>query len=60
MKTFLSVIILTAAFLSAGAFANSQPAMPITNTTIVFKNNFKIEKDQSRLDACATARCIEL
>jgi hypothetical protein len=61
MKTFVSVIILTVAFLSAGAFANAKQAQPAkANITIVFKNQASPEKDQSRIDACAMARCIEV
>jgi hypothetical protein len=61
MKTFLSVIFLTVAFLSAGAFAKTEAtATHKANVTIVFKNEFKTEKDQSRIDACAMVRCIEI
>ena len=58
MKTSISVLILTIAFLSAGAFANSEQALPAkTNITIVFKNQAWPVKGQIIIDSCKINRC---
>jgi hypothetical protein len=59
MKTAISIIILTAAFLSAGAFAQNEIPTQIKkqNVTIVFKNQAWPIKGQITIDACAVNRC---
>ena len=61
MKTFASIIILTVAFLSAGAIAHNE--MPTqfkkANITIVFKNQAWPVKGQIMIDSCKINRCRE-
>ena len=59
MKTFASIIILTVAFLSAGAFAQNEIPAQIKkqNVTIVFKNQAWPVKGQITINACAINRC---
>ena len=61
MKTFASIIILTVAFLSAGAFAqNNMPAqIHKANITVVFKNQAWPVKGQIIIDSCKINRCRE-
>jgi hypothetical protein len=59
MKTFVSIIILTVAFLSAGAFAQNEIPSLIKkqNVTVVFKNQAWPVKGQIAIDTCAINRC---
>lgn len=59
MKTFASIIILTVAFLSAGAFAHNEIPAQIKkqNVTVVFKNQIWPVKGQIAIDTCAVNRC---
>ena len=61
MKTFASIIILTVAFLSAGAFAGNEMPTQIqkANITIVFKNQAWPVKGQIIIDSCKINRCRE-
>jgi hypothetical protein len=61
MKTYFSVVILTIAFLSAGAFAKNDLLVPShkANITVVFKNQSWPVKGQITIDACKINRCRE-
>jgi hypothetical protein len=62
MKTSISVIILTIAFLSAGAFAQNETATPFRNdnVTVVFKNQSWPVKGQIAIDTCSINRCTDI
>ncbi len=59
MKTFASIIILTVAFLSAGAFAHNEIPTQIKrqNVTVVFKNQVWPVKGHIAINTCAVNRC---
>ncbi len=59
MKTTASIIILTLAFLSAGAFAQNEVPTQIKkqNITVVFKNQAWPVKGQIVIDSCKINRC---
>ena len=59
MKTFIATFFLTAAFLSAGAFAENQLPAPAqkANITVVYKNQAWPVKGQIVIDACKINRC---
>lgn len=64
MKTLWSVVILTVAFLSAGAFAN-QPVQTYAaahkvNITVVYKNQAWPVKGQIAIDSCSINRCFDI
>ncbi len=60
MKTIISVIILTIAFLSAGAFAQQPAASQKLNITVVYKNQAWPVKGQIAIDTCSFNRCTEI
>jgi len=68
MKTLTASIILSAMFLSAGAFAGSDRGMaPVTlatanpaNVTVVTKNAAWPPAGQISVEPCSRARCIDI
>ncbi len=60
MKTIISVIILTIAFLSAGAFAEQPVQSHKTNVTVVYKNQAWPVKGQIAIDTCSINRCTDI
>jgi hypothetical protein len=61
MKTFTSVLILTASFLSAGAFAGNPASVksPNLNVTIVYKNQIAPTKGEIVDRICKLNFCRE-
>lgn len=62
MKTSLSIILLTVAFLSAGAFAQTESVSPShrIHMSVVFKNQAWPVKGQISVDACKINRCTDI
>ena len=60
MKTLISVVILTIAFLSAGAFAEQPVQIQKANITVVYKNQAWPVKGQIAIDSCSFNACIDI
>ncbi len=66
MKTLTASMILSAMFLSAGAFAGntrpaSAPALPkLENVTVIVKNQAWPVAGRISVEACSLSRCIEI
>jgi hypothetical protein len=60
MKTLISVAFLTIAFLSAGAFANSEVQPLKSNVTVVYKNQVWPVKGKAHINTCEVNRCVNI
>ena len=65
MKTKFATLLLAAAFLSAGAFANSKSvshtsASSAFNQTVIAKNQAWPLKEMMTVDPCAAAQCVNI
>jgi hypothetical protein len=65
MKTKLATVLLSVAFLSAGAFANGKLPLPAIhhstqNQTVVVKNQFWPIKEMMTVEPCQVARCVSI
>jgi hypothetical protein len=61
MKTLIATAALTAALLSAGAFANDAPGnapAKFTNVTVILKNQAWPVKTQMSVELCRIRRCV--
>ena len=63
MKTLIATALLTAALLSAGAFASnvkSRPDARLTNVTVIVKNQVWPIKSQMTVEPCRVNRCLDV
>ncbi len=60
MKTLISVVILTVAFLSAGAFADQPVQTQKANITVAYKNQAWPVKGQIAIDSCSINTCTDI
>ena len=63
MKTLIATTLLTAALLSAGAFANNVKGRPdarLTNVTVILKNQVWPIKSQMSVEPCRLTRCLDV
>jgi hypothetical protein len=61
MKTLITTAALTAALLSAGAFASDKPGNTpanFTNVTVIFKNQAWPAKTAMSVEPCRIRRCV--
>jgi len=62
MKTLLATAIMTAALLSAGAFANdaaTHAPAKLTNVTVIVKNQAWPVKSRMTLEPCRVSHCVD-
>ena len=62
MKTLVATVIVTAALLSAGAFANdaaTKAPAKLSNVTVIVKNQAWPLKSRMTVEPCRVSRCLE-